>query len=288
MSNTDFSVSTPTFVQFEWNGWPEEGKRQLEKAVIALPSVTKFNHAGANSSFHVHFDPSAISQDDLISLVNQIAEPIVAKLKGPSMEGESSTATESPADKAMSELEVGNLPKAEPSFGSPNFEVLGDVSNVETSSTVVLTQKPIRSSSWTGRQSLPEQIATIRAYASLALAGLDALAAAIEDKRYNDDATLDALRTLKELRSAIDDLIRASEAGQPLGALWDSIERKAHDLIEAAKTGAKVIVAAPIMGVGAAYAISLLTGEPITGQMVATLAGGGIVAGAMAKNDSKP
>lgn len=300
MSNTDFSVSAPTFVQFKWNGWPEEDKIQIEAAVRAINGVTQFNRAGGNSSFHLHFDPAIIDQNDLISQVNGLAEPILIRLRGsPSGMGRLSDdliLDDGSVTAPRPDTPEGtgpNQPIAETSnveavVDSPNQAALDAVSATKSSDRDVSASKSFRASAWTGNRSLPEQIETIRIYAPLALAGLDALVAAIEEKRFNDTDTLDALRTLKELRAAIDDLIRAAEGGLPLAALWDLIGLKSNDLIAAAKAGAKVMVAAPIVGVGAAYAISLLTGDPVTGQMAATMAGGSLMAGALAKNDKKP
>lgn len=137
---------------------------------------------------------------------------------------------------------------------------------------------PSRASTWTGRRPLREQVYIIRTYAPLAVQGLDELAAAIEAKCYNDDATHDALRILKELRAAIDDLILAAEGHRPLAGLWAAIEAKTDDLLGAAKSGAKIFAGAPIVGLGAAYVISMMTGDPVTGQMVATMAAGSMMA----------
>lgn len=300
MSDTDFSISDPTFVQFDYNGWPDADKSQLESSARALTGVTEVNQAGARSSIHVHFDPAVIDRDELISAVNEIAVPIVARLNGsPAGLGRlsndllldggpaASPGPESPAVENTNQLQAANLTTGSPEFGSPTLEVHDAVSASITSSPELSAREIIRSSAWTGNKTMPEQIAIIRAYAPLALAGLDALAAAIEEKRYNDEVTQDALRILKELRTAIDDLIQAAEGSRPLSALWELVERRTFDLMTAAKTGAKVIVGAPIVGLGAAYAISLLTGDAITGQMVATMAGGSVMAGALAKNGKK-
>ena len=295
MSNTDFSISAPTFVQFDYNGWPNAEKSLLESSARALPGVTEVNQAGARSSIHVHYDPATIDREDLISSVNKIADPILARLKGSTSEigGVSdilfddgpvtSFVSESATETNMHQLQARNLATASPEMGSSTLEVHDAFSAVTNSVPKVSGLGPIRSSTWTGKKPFPEQIDTIRIYAPLALAGLDALAAAIENKRYNDEATQDALRILRELQAAIDDLIQAAEGGRPLSALWDLVEHRTNDLIEAAKTGAKVIAGAPIVGLGAAYAISLLTGDAVTGQMVATMAGGSLMAGAMAK-----
>jgi hypothetical protein len=188
---------------------------------------------------------------------------------------------------ATDHLEAQAITTGAPEIGSPTLQV-HDAASATTASSPELVSRPVvRSSGWTGNKSVPEQITTIRAYAPLAVVGLDALAAAIEEKRYNDKETQDALRILRELRTAIDGLIQAAESGQPLSALWRSVERHSNELIEAAKTGAKVFVAAPILGIGVAYAISLMTGDPMTGQMAATLAGGSLVAGAMTSKEKK-
>lgn len=295
MSNTDFSISAPTFVQFDYNGWPNAEKSLLENSARVLPGVTEVNQAGARSSIHVHYDPAIVDREDLISSVNKIADPILTRLKGstPEIGGSSgilfddgpvtSFVPESATETNMHQLQGRELTTASPEIGSSTLKVHDAVNAVTNSVPKVSGLGPIRSSTWTGKKPFLEQIDTIRIYAPLALAGLDALAAAIENERYNDEATQDALRILKELRAAIDDLIQAAEGGRSLSALWDLVEHRTNDLLEAAKTGAKVIAGAPIVGLGAAYAISLLTGDAVTGQMVATMAGGSLMAGAMAK-----
>lgn len=300
MSKTDFSISSPTFVQFEYNGWPNAEKSLLENSVRALGGVTEVNQAGARSSIHVHYDPSEIDRDDLITSVNKIAGPIFARLQSMPMELEEEpdkfpldvdTRT-SPSEEGLegtsaNQLEASDLITGPPNIASSPLKIHDAISVHTASSPTVSSDGFIRSSAWTGNKSLPEQCETIRNYAPLALAGLYALTAAIEDKRYNDEATEDALRILKELRDAIDALVQAAEGGRPHSALWQAVEHRTNDLIEAARTGAKVIVGAPIVGLGAAYAISLLTGDPITGQMVATMAGGSLMASSMSKADKK-
>lgn len=288
MSNTDFSISAPTFVQFDYNGWPDHDKDQLEISARALTGVTAVNQAGARSSIHVHYNPGVINRDDLILSVNRLADPILGRLKGSSSDLQAISDTEITREANVNQLQAKSITTAPPEIGLPVLKVHDALQSHTSSSPEVTARGPIRSSAWTGRKSLPEQIAAIRAYAPLAIAGLDALATAIEDKRYNDEATLDALRILKELRAAIDDLINAAETGRPLFAHWEMVERRTNDLIAIAKTGAKVIVGAPIVGLGAAFAISLLTGDHVTGQMVATMAGGSLMAGAIGKIDKKP
>lgn len=77
MPTTNLSVSAPSFVEFQYNGWPDSKKDELETAVRTILGVTSVNQAGARSSIHVHFDVALIDTDALILAVDQVADKIL-------------------------------------------------------------------------------------------------------------------------------------------------------------------------------------------------------------------
>lgn len=77
MPTVDLSISPPTFIQFDWNGWPVPEKEALIVSVHGISGVTQVNRAGADSSIHVHYDPSSIGRDALILEVNKAADRVL-------------------------------------------------------------------------------------------------------------------------------------------------------------------------------------------------------------------
>jgi hypothetical protein len=154
----------------------------------------------------------------------------------------------------------------------------GPAGEMTSGEAAIATHSPSRASTWTGRRPLAEQVEVIRSYAPLALLCLDELAAAIDSRCFNDKATHEALGVLKELRASLDALISAAEGDAVLGTLWTQLEARKNDLLGLAASGAKIFVGAPVLGLAAAYSISLLTGDPVTGDMVAKMAGAGVIA----------
>lgn len=71
-----------------------------------------------------------------------------------------------------------------------------------------------KSSSWTGRMSVREQVHIVKTFAPLAMDAVDKLAEAIERKSGNDPAYADALATLKELHRVLGQLIAQAERGK--------------------------------------------------------------------------
>ncbi len=78
----------------------------------------------------------------------------------------------------------------------------------------------IHASGWTGKPSVEEQSRVVKTLGPPALAAIDALIAE-QERRHDNGGPVEpdeiaALATLKELRSALDELIRAAEADQPI------------------------------------------------------------------------
>jgi hypothetical protein len=142
----------------------------------------------------------------------------------------------------------------------------------------------MKSSSWTGRQSLDEQLAVIRAYAPVAAGGAAELIEAIRAARLNDPSAEATLRALKDLHSALGALIAQADAGFPRHGLqfaWETFERKKGKLVDAIEGGAQAILVAPTVAFGTATVLSLISGEPITGEMLAILTAAIMAKGAL-------
>jgi hypothetical protein len=68
-------------------------------------------------------------------------------------------------------------------------------------------------SSWTGRRSIREQVVIVRGVAPVALREIDELATIIENKRFNDPITANAVQCLRELHEQLGELIAAIDRG---------------------------------------------------------------------------
>ena len=86
-------------------------------------------------------------------------------------------------------------------------------------------------SSWTGRRTLREQVAIVREVGPVALRELDALADAIEAKRFNDPFTADAVRCLRELHRQLGELLDAVDRGALTREAVEAIERNRVRLV---------------------------------------------------------
>ena len=144
-------------------------------------------------------------------------------------------------------------------------------------------QSVISSSRWTGRRSQAEQIAIVEKFAPMAIVGVQELISAVEQKRFNDPETQEALFALKELHSALGDLIHGAERGDIANAIWHRVEENKEKLARAASNGARVMLVAPIVAIGTANVLSYLSGFPITSEMVTALCGSSLIANALIK-----
>jgi hypothetical protein len=77
MPTTDLSIGQPSFVEFNYNGWPHEKKDDLEIAVRQIPGVVSVDQAGHRSSIRVHYNATHVGRDHLILTVNQVADQIL-------------------------------------------------------------------------------------------------------------------------------------------------------------------------------------------------------------------
>lgn len=129
------------------------------------------------------------------------------------------------------------------------------------------------SSTWTGRRSAAEQLAVIKAYGPIAVEGTESLIAALQSARLNDPEAEKVLGSLRELHAALGELIATVEARRPARTAWQMFERKKGKLVETIGNGVQVFAVAPVIAFGVATVLSLISGEKITGEMLAILSG---------------
>jgi hypothetical protein len=159
-------------------------------------------------------------------------------------------------------------------FGVSPAIAPNDALQKHSGTTPDLSPRPaVSSSSWTGRMTPAEQAANVRLFAGPALTGLSDLVTALDAQRFNDDETLGALNSLRELRAVIDDLIQTAERGDSLARCWQAIEQKKGDVVGWIKRGGNVLIAQPVLAYGVAAVISKLCGEPISASLVAAVYG---------------
>lgn len=125
----------------------------------------------------------------------------------------------------------------------------------------------MRSSTWTGRRSVEEQVTVIRSFAPDAMSAAEQLRAAIHERRRNDPDDAEAMRALKELHCAIGELIREAESGPVSAVAWEAYERHREKLAAVAGRGASLTAAAPL-AVGLAHFLSWLSGVPVGEAMI--------------------
>jgi hypothetical protein len=126
-------------------------------------------------------------------------------------------------------------------------------------------------SSWTGRSSISEQVRTVTALAPLAMRDIDMLIDTTREKRFNDGATADAIDRLRDLHSALGDLLKSVEANAPLDSALTLLRRHRDEFLECLKQGAKVAIAAPALTLGVVHILSKISGIPADSQLLATV-----------------
>ncbi|OJU22845.1 MULTISPECIES: hypothetical protein [unclassified Sphingomonas] len=131
----------------------------------------------------------------------------------------------------------------------------------------------VSASAWTGRRSLREQIAVVRGLVPMALQEVGALADLVEERRFNDQVTADAVACLRELHVQLGELIAAVDRGHLTKALVAAVEANRERLIALLREGAKATITAPAMTLGVVHLLSLLTGAPMDSTMVAGVYG---------------
>lgn len=128
-------------------------------------------------------------------------------------------------------------------------------------------------SSWTGRRTIKEQVAIIRGVAPVALREIDELASIVENKRFNDPITADAVQCLRELHRQLGDLITAIDRGSMTRQAVEAIEANREMLARYLKEGAKLTMVAPTMTFGIMHVLAWITGVPIDSTLVSTVFG---------------
>jgi|GEM_PF-3910284 len=131
--------------------------------------------------------------------------------------------------------------------------------------------RTMRSSSWTGRRTVQDQLAVIRAYGPIAVQGAECLIEALEDARLNDPDAKEALQSLRDLHIALGELIATVEAGLPTERAWRLFERNKAKLNATMRGSIQAFVVAPVTAFGVAVVLSLLSGEEVSGEMLAIL-----------------
>ena len=139
------------------------------------------------------------------------------------------------------------------------------------------------SSTWTGRRSQQEQVAIVEKFAPMASEGVRELIFAVEQKRFNDPQTQEALAALKELHSALGELIQSAERGQISNEIWNRVEASKERFGKSVSNGARVMFAAPALSIGTAHILSYLSGFPVTCEMVTALCASSLLANALIK-----
>lgn len=129
----------------------------------------------------------------------------------------------------------------------------------------------IAASSWTGRLSNEEQITIVKRVGPVASACVRDLIDAIEAKRLNDPEVQDTLEQLRDLHQALGELIKLAEAGKPLTQIMEVIEARKEKIADSIKGGAQVMLVAPAVAYGTSFVLSLLTGFPMSDNMVTGL-----------------
>ena len=127
------------------------------------------------------------------------------------------------------------------------------------------------SSRWTGRLSLQEHLVVVRKVAPIAAQCVQDLIDSIEAKRLNSPDARDTLDQLRQLHHALGELIQCAEAGKPLDRILESIEVHKEKVACSLRNGAQVMLVAPSVAVGASFMLSLLTGYPMSDNMVTAL-----------------
>jgi hypothetical protein len=128
-------------------------------------------------------------------------------------------------------------------------------------------------SAWTGRRTLREQVAVVRGLAPIALAEVDALATLIEERRFNDPITADAVATLRELHRQIGELLEAVDRGNLTRDAVEAIERNRQRLVSLTVEGAKLAVVAPAMTFGIMHLLAWLSGVPVDSTLASAVYG---------------
>ncbi|WP_448538392.1 hypothetical protein [Sphingobium yanoikuyae] len=132
-------------------------------------------------------------------------------------------------------------------------------------------ERPIESADWTERPSLQSRVVMIKRLAPLVLNELSDLIERVEEKRFNDPETADALKNLKRLHNDVGLLISAIENQRPIATILGQIELHRDKLTQLVKRGAKVGMVAPAMTLGISNMLSWLCGLTLDSTMVSAV-----------------
>jgi hypothetical protein len=139
----------------------------------------------------------------------------------------------------------------------------------------------IAASAWTGISSKEERIAVVKTLVPIAQREIEQLILLIEERRYNDPETAEALDSLRALHSALGDFLSAMEEGISLEPALGKIGRYRESMSRAIAEGAKLAVAAPAMTLGVTSLLSFVTGLPVDTQLLGTVYGSMVGADAL-------
>jgi hypothetical protein len=118
-----------------------------------------------------------------------------------------------------------------------------------------------------------EQIAVVRGLVPLASAEIETLANLVEENRFNDPITAEAVACLRDLHAQLGELLAAVDRGSMTREAVAAIEANRILLVDKIREGAKLSVVAPAMTLGLVHLLSLLTGVAVDSTMVAGVFG---------------
>jgi hypothetical protein len=130
---------------------------------------------------------------------------------------------------------------------------------------------PQPSSSWTGLLSVKNQVTRVAKLAPVAMKDIERLIDETRLKRFNDQETADALSHLRDLHSALGDLLHAADAGAPLQSAFRLVHKHKAAFIQSLKQGAKVAIAAPALTLGVVHILSTISGVVADSQLIGTV-----------------
>lgn len=163
-------------------------------------------------------------------------------------------------------VRVGSLDLLDEEWRQSYLEIIGrlerQVSNADTT---------YAASKWTGRRTIREQVVIIRGLAPVALYEIDSLASMVENKRFNDPKTADAVKCLRELHEQLGNLISSIDQGSVTREAVEAIERNRQKLEHFLGEGAKLAIVAPTMTFGIMHILAWITGVPIDSTIVSTV-----------------
>lgn len=140
----------------------------------------------------------------------------------------------------------------------------------------------VRSSEWTGRRTVGEQIAVVRSLAPMALAEVDALARLVEERRFNDELTAEAIACLRQLHAQLGELIDLADRRSLTREAVAGLEARRTQLLTLLGRGAKVTMVAPALTFGVMHLLAWISGVGIDSTMVTGVYGSILGADALA------